>query len=149
MVNNSKFVLLSVIVHMAVIVQAQSRIEYLLNAEPYYSPKLLQTNMSQAKTELTRILKAIMVRDARDPKGYNLIPKKVSIYDDRFEMNLTKKSIFYFSDLLRNTIAVNGCRSKNNDGSLGPLYYCSITLGNFTFSEQNVGYGEQKTGAAM
>lgn len=118
--------------------QAQTVTHYPLSAQLFYAPKLPQTDMNHAKTELTRILRGIMVWVAKDNIGR--IPKKVFVFDDRIEMTFKEfNSTYYFSDILHYPILVSACSLQKTNGRSGPIYYCALELGKFKISEQNKG----------
>jgi len=68
--------------------------------EVFYTPKLIQTNLNDAKSVLERYLK-LMVFPNNEKSHWNA-PEKVSVYDDRFELTFKSPQYpitFYFNDL--------------------------------------------------
>ena len=82
---------------------------YAQTEEIFYSPKLPQVELSEARTTLTRILRE--TGNLNHPKlihinGYGN-PKDVSVFEDRFEITVNPQNItFYFSDLSNYTIQI-------------------------------------------
>jgi len=97
----------------------------------FYSPKLIQIEITDAKTALTRIINETKCNDEGRAVYYSSPPKNVIVYDDRIEINFKNHTnSFSFSDLLNYNIEV--VYAEYAPGMLARNYYL-LTLGNFVF----------------
>lgn len=125
--------LVSILVLMLFITKTNAQTE-----EVFYYPKLSQMEMSDAKTNLKRVLETMSSRNSKNI--YNSRPEIVSVFDDRFEITYKKPKntvVFYFSDLPKYDIEVVKITTGTDN------YEFLVRLGELTFSVYNSSNGRE------
>lgn len=97
----------------------------------YYSPKLLDNEMKNAKTNLARIIKETKCTDKNRAIYYTGTPKNAEVFDDRIEITFNNHTnSLAFSDLLNQDIEV--FYAQYAPGTFNRNYY-QLAIGKFIF----------------
>jgi tetratricopeptide (TPR) repeat protein len=74
----------------------------------FYTPKLRNIDINEAKNNLTQILIKTLCSDSKGWFWNSRYPTKVEVFEDRFELTYKKENItFYFSQLLKYDLNVS------------------------------------------
>jgi tetratricopeptide (TPR) repeat protein len=97
----------------------------------FYSPKILNTEMNEAKTNFARLIKETKCNDENRAIYYTNSPKNVMVFDDRVEIIFKNHTgSLRFSDLLNYNIEV--FYEEYAPGMLARNYY-QLVVGKFIF----------------